>query len=45
MDWVKIITDYYIAGLYTIDQVKRFVIKGKITSDQFKEITGEDYVA
>lgn len=31
--------------LWSIDQVKVGVEKGKITPEQFKEITGEDYVA
>lgn len=30
--------------LWTIDMVKEAVKKGVITADDFKEITGEDYV-
>lgn len=43
MDWVKTITTYYQAGYYTVDQVKVFVAKGKITADQFLAITGQYY--
>lgn len=45
MDWFKVISDYYQAGYYTVDQVKIFVVKGKITADQFLTITGQTYVA
>jgi uncharacterized XkdX family phage protein len=45
MDWFKIITDFYNAKLYTIEQVKVFVIKGKITADEFQQITGQVYAA
>ena len=30
--------------LWTLEMVKNAVIKGAITTDEFKEITGEDYV-
>ncbi|MBV4445299.1 XkdX family protein [Clostridium tyrobutyricum] len=45
MDWLKTISSYYSDGYYTVDQVKVFVAKGKITADQFKQITGQDYIA
>ena len=45
MDWNKICTGYYNAGYYTNDSLKVFVVKGKITADQYKTITGIDYVA
>ena len=45
MDWYTIVKNFYNAGYYTIDQVKIFVAKGKITADQFQEITGQVYVA
>jgi len=35
---------YYDAGYWTKDMVKKAVVKGKITAEQYKEITGEDYV-
>lgn len=45
MDWNKIVSDYYNAGYYTVDQVKVFVAKGKITAEQYSIITGDDYTA
>jgi len=45
MNWVKVVTDYYNAGYYTADQVKTFVVKGKITADDYQTITGQAYVA
>jgi uncharacterized XkdX family phage protein len=44
MDWYTIIKTYYDAGYYTVDQVKVFVQKGKITAAQFQEITGQEYI-
>jgi uncharacterized XkdX family phage protein len=35
----------YQMGNYTIDDVKTCVVRGYITPEQFKEITGIDYVA
>ena len=35
---------YFEAGLWSLPMVKMAVKKGVITKDQFKEITGEDYV-
>lgn len=35
---------YFEAGLWSIPMVKMAVRKGVITKDQYKEITGEDYV-
>ena len=37
------IKKWYSMGIYTKEQVKNFVRKGKITEEQYKEITGEDY--
>lgn len=34
---------YYKMGFYTMEQVKVFVRKNKITPEQFEEITGEKY--
>jgi uncharacterized XkdX family phage protein len=45
MDWNKICTDYYDAGFYTSTSLKVFVVKGKITIEQYKTITGIDYAA
>lgn len=36
---------YYDAGLWTLEMVKNAVVKEWITAEEFKEITGEDYVA
>lgn len=44
MDWFKFVSGNYPTN-YTIGQVKIFVVKGKITADQFLTITDEVYVA
>lgn len=44
MDWVKICTDYYKARYYNNDNLNIFVIKGKITPEQYQTITGIEYV-
>ena len=36
---------YYEAGLWTLEMVKNAVVKEWITAEEFKEITGDDYVA
>ncbi len=36
---------YYDKRLWSIKRVKNAVVKNVITEAQFKEITGEDYVA
>lgn len=43
MNWIEIINTYYKLGLYTEDQVKVFVIKGKISETDFQNITGQVY--
>jgi len=45
MDWFKTCSNYYKAGYYDNTSLKVFVLKGKITADDFKTITGIDYVA
>lgn len=45
MDWFRLVLDYFNAGYYTADQVKVFVVKGKITNAQYQTITGIAYVA
>lgn len=37
------IKKFYDLGLYNNAKVRVFVQKGVITSEQYKEITGEDY--
>lgn len=44
MNWYKKIKDYYSRKLWNIEQVRVAVEKGKITEEEYKEITGEDYV-
>lgn len=34
---------YYDHGLWTIEQVHKAVVKGWITAEEYKEITGEPY--
>lgn len=38
------IKKFYNLGLYSKVQVAQFVTKGVITPEQYKEITGEDYI-
>lgn len=44
MNWFEKIKRYYDNGSYTNEQVKIFVQTGKITEEQYKEITNEDYI-
>lgn len=39
------IKKFYDEGIYKKNHVKNFVKKGVITPEEYKEITGEDYVA
>lgn len=43
MDWFEKIDKYYNNNLWTIGQVRIAVEKGKITVEEYKKITGEDY--
>ncbi len=43
MNWFEKIKLYYEMGLWDINRVKGAVKMGKITAEQFKEITGQDY--
>jgi len=38
------IEKWYKQGLWTLDMVKNAVEKGVITEEDYKEITGEEYV-
>lgn len=40
----KIVKRYFDLGIYTAENVGVFVKSGKINSDEYKEITGQDYV-
>lgn len=44
MDWFEKIKRYYDNGRYTKKEVKKFVELNKITEEQYKEITCEDYI-
>lgn len=37
------IKEYYQSGLWSKAWVRNAVVKGKITADEYREITGEDY--
>ena len=39
----KIVKRYYDRGIYDKDDVAVFVKAGKLTADEYKEITGEEY--
>lgn len=41
----NIVKRYYDKGIYSNEDVKKFVLAGKITPEQYKEITGEEYIA
>ena len=43
MEWFEKIKLYYETGLWDINRVKDAVVKGKITAEQFKEITEQAY--
>ena len=43
--WGKKIKGWYEAGWWTKCMVKDAVVKEKIAADEYKGITGEDYVA
>ena len=43
MSWFDKIKRYYVAGFWTVAMVRNAVIKGKITEDEYKKITGEAY--
>lgn len=42
-NWFDRIRKYYDAGLWTEKMVGNAVVKGKITTEQYKEITGDGY--
>lgn len=45
MDWFKTVKRYYDKGYYSNEDVKIFVVGKKITEEEYKIITGVDYVA
>lgn len=44
IDYYSLVKRYYERGYYTKDDVKVFVQAGKITPEQYEEITSESYV-
>ena len=44
-DYFEYCKKKYDEGVYTKDDLKKFVAKGKLTPEQYKEITGEKYKA
>lgn len=42
---VKVIKRYYDIGIYSKESVKVFVVAGKITAEDYKLITGDEYTA
>ena len=45
MSWYDKVKQYYDWGLWTAEMVRNAVVKGKITPEQYKEITGLEYQA
>ncbi|WP_303984551.1 XkdX family protein [Niallia circulans] len=43
MDWFAIIKKFYTDGDWTKEQVAAAVVMGKITPEQYEEITGDKY--
>jgi len=41
VDWYVIVKRHYDAGRYTESDVGKFVVAGKITAQQYEEITGD----
>ena len=41
--WYERIRNYYVQGLWTKRMVRNAVAKGRITQEQYRSITGEDY--
>lgn len=42
---VKVVKYFFDNGNLTVDQIKCYVVVGTLTVEDFKAITGEDYVA
>jgi uncharacterized XkdX family phage protein len=43
MDWYTIVKRHYDAGRYDADDVAVFLHAGKITPEQYEQITGSEY--
>ena len=44
MNWFRIVKRYYDMGKYTNEQMKVFVRGEKITEEEYKQITGVEYL-
>lgn len=44
MDWFEKVKRYFVKGYYANNDVKIFVKGNKITEEQYKVITGEEYL-
>ena len=45
MDWFKFCKDYFDWGIANAENLKIYVAKNKISSDQYLSITGVEYIA
>lgn len=41
----KVVKRYYDMGLYTKENVKVFVVAGRLTAEDYRLITGDEYTA
>lgn len=41
----KIVKRYYDMGIYTNDKVKVFVVANRLTAEEYRLITGDEYTA
>lgn len=44
INWFKKAQEGYKDGVYTNETLKNWVVKNKITPEQYEEITGESYI-
>lgn len=45
MDWFNFCKNYFDWGIANADSLKVYVAKNKITTNQYKEIIGIDYIS
>ena len=38
-----LVKKYFTIGIYSDEDVKKFVLSGKITADEYKELTNKDF--
>lgn len=43
MNWFNKVKKYYDKGIYSIEDVRVFVLSKKITAEDFKKITGQEF--